>query len=160
MQGYEIERKWLIDKVPVSLEDKECLFIEQAYLSYSPTVRVRKENDRFYLTYKSARDMEGSSDLKHMEYNLPLDRDSYEHLKGKRDGMLIVKKRYLIPIEGSKLTIELDVFEGTYEGVKLAEVEFETEEEAEGFTAPDWFGEDVTRIPKYKNACMAKGWDT
>ncbi len=158
MENFEIERKWLIENVPISLGDKECLHIEQAYLSFSPTVRVRKENDSYYLTYKGARTMEGNSDLKHSEYNLPLDAASYEHLKDKRDGMLIVKERYLIPIEDG-LTIELDVFKEKYEGFMLAEVEFDSEEEAKAFIAPEWFGRDVTEEPKYKNACMAKGWD-
>ena len=157
MQNYEIERKWLIDKVPVSLGDKECLHIEQAYLSFSPTVRVRKENDACYLTYKGAPEP-GGSGIKHSEYNLPLDAASYEHLREKRDGILIKKDRFLIPIEKG-LTIELDVFKEKYEGLKVAEVEFESEEEAESFTPPDWFGRDVTGEAKYKNACMAKGWE-
>ena len=41
------------------------------------------------------------------EYNLPLTRDSYEHLRKKIDGILISKRRYLIPLT-ERLTIELD----------------------------------------------------
>ena len=154
MDNVEIERKWLIHTIPFDPGDYECLEIEQGYLSSSPTVRVRKENDNFYLTYKGA----GYSDsIAHTEYNLPLDRESYEHLREKADGILITKKRYLIPMENG-LKTELDVFGPPYEGLIIAEVEFSSEEEALSFTAPDWFGEDVTRIPKYKNAVMAKGW--
>jgi CYTH domain-containing protein len=47
--------------------------------------------------------------------------------------------------------IELDVFEGTLAPLKFAEVEFDSVEEADSFTAPDWFGEDVTFEAKYKN---------
>ena len=43
------------------------------------------------------------------EYNLPLTKEAYEHLRKKIDGRLIVKKRYLIPF--GDFTIELDVFE-------------------------------------------------
>lgn len=158
MENFEIERKWLIRDIPVSLLDKKCLHIEQAYLSFSPTVRVRKEDETYYLTYKGSRDMEGNSDLKHTEYNLPLDRESYYHLREKRDGSLIVKKRYLIPIENG-LTIELDLFLAPYAGLRLAEVEFDSEEVAMSYVPPEWFGEDVTGVAKYKNACMAKGWE-
>ena len=156
MKNREIERKWLIDKLPFDPGKYEYLEIEQAYLSASPTVRVRKENDGYYLTYKGAGNTEGNSDLSHSEYNLPLDMDSYEHLKEKRDGRLIKKKRYLIPIENS-LTIELDIFEQPFEGLILAEVEFDSEEEALSFKAPDWFGRDVTGEAAYKNAVMACG---
>ncbi|MBR2186349.1 MAG: CYTH domain-containing protein [Lachnospiraceae bacterium] len=156
MENREIERKWLIEKIPFDLKGYECLEIEQAYLSPSPTVRVRKENEEYYLTYKGSRKMEGNSDLSHSEYNLPLDRESYYHLREKKDGILIAKKRYRIPYEKG-LVIELDVFEEPYEGLIIAEVEFDTEDEAVFFTPPEWFGKDVTGVPKYKNACMACG---
>lgn len=51
----------------------------------------------------------------------------------------------MIPVPGNDhLTIELDVFEGHYDGLILAEVEFASEEEAKAFNPPAWFGEDVT----------------
>ncbi|MCR4590402.1 MAG: CYTH domain-containing protein [Lachnospiraceae bacterium] len=154
MENREIERKWLVDRIPYDLEKLQCLEIEQAYLSASPTVRIRRENEKYYLTYKGARNMEGNSDLSHSEYNLPLDRESYLHLREKRDGRLVSKKRYLIPLDNG-LKIELDVFNEPNEGLVLAEVEFESEEDAMAFSVPDWFGDDVTGVPEYKNAVMA-----
>ncbi len=154
MEFREIERKWLVKCIPEQLERYKCLEIEQAYLSASPTVRVRRENDTCYLTYKGAHDMPGNSDLSHTEYNLPLNESAYEHLKEKRDGILLHKKRYVIPIpEG--LNIELDVFEGELAPLILAEVEFSSEEEAGAFVAPDWFGVDVTEDVRYKNSTLS-----
>ena len=49
----------------------------------------------------------------------------------------------MIPL-GDGLTIELDLFEGDLAPLVLAEVEFPDEKSASSFTAPDWFGEDVT----------------
>ena len=60
--------------------------------------------------------------------------------------------------EKDGLFIELDVFHGEYEGVLLAEVEFPTEEAANAYTAPDWFGEDVTYSTRYHNSTMSQGW--
>ena len=157
MENVEIERKWLVRKIPEDLESYECLEIEQAYLSSSPTVRVRKENDEYYLTYKSSGKDSTHTLMSRTEYNLPLDRDSYEHLREKKDGILISKRRYLIPIENG-LKIELDVFDAPYEGLMVAEVEFESLEDAKAYDPPKWFGKDVTEDPKYKNAVMAKGW--
>ena len=150
MQNKEIERKFLVDlyKSGLNLKDFEFLHIEQGYLNSGfPVVRVRKSNDNYYLTYKSG------GVLSHDEYNLPLTKESYLHLLAKSDGNIITKKRYLIPFE--KYTIELDIFEGIYDGLILAEVEFENEDEALAFTPPSWFLEDVTYERKYHNSFMA-----
>ncbi len=152
----EIERKWLVKKMPGNLENYKCLLIEQAYLCDSPTVRVRKENDEYYLTYKGSKDMQGNSDISHDEYNLPLDEISYGRLLKKHDGRIIRKKRYLIPLEKG-LTAELDVFEGELAPLTVVEVEFDSLEEAMNYEAPDWFGEDVSSDKKYKNSYMAMG---
>ena len=74
---------------------------------------------------------------------------------GKADGNILTKKRYLIPVEGSHLTIEFDVFEGKFQGLMLAEVEFETEEEAKAFVPPEWFGRDVTYSGEYQNSRLS-----
>lgn len=145
----EIERKYLIDHIPFNVADYPCHRIEQAYLSTAPVVRVRKEDDLYYLTYKSMGLMARE------EYNLPLTKESYEHLLSKADGKILTKKRYLIPIEKTKYTIELDIFSGDYEGLKLAEVEFTSEDEAMDFVPPQWFGKDVTFTGEYQNSRLA-----
>ena len=86
---------------------------------------------------------------------LPLDRESYHHLLGKIDGRLIKKKRYVIPLS-SGLTAELDIFEGDLAPLMLVEVEFQTEDDADSFTAPGWFGEDVTFSGKYHNSYLSR----
>ena len=106
------------------------------------------------MTYKGSGKMPGNSAISHEEYNLPLDEASYNKLLQKHDGKIISKKRYLIPLNDS-LTAELDVFEGDLSPLRLVEVEFDSEEEAVEFTAPEWFGEDVSYDPKYKNSYMA-----
>lgn len=144
----EIERKYLVDRIPFSLNGYPCRQIEQAYLNTDPVVRVRQDNDQYYLTYKS------KGFIEREEYNLPLNRESYLHLRDKADGIIITKKRYEIPL--APYTIELDLFEGKYQGLILAEVEFKTREEADCFTAPEWFGEDVTFEKKYSNSNLSK----
>ena len=147
----EIERKYLVSGIPDNIDSYPCRFIEQGYLNTAPVVRVRRDNDNYYLTYK------GGGMMAREEYNLPLTADAYEHLKPKADGILITKDRYVIP-EKDGLFIELDVFHGEYEGVLLAEVEFPTEEAANAYIAPEWFGEDVTYSTKYHNSTMSQGW--
>ena len=146
----EIERKFLVPALPPDYQSWEAIQMEQGYLSTAPVVRVRKENDEYYLTYKS------KGLLAREEYNLPLTRESYEHLLSKADGIIITKTRYKKPIQGTSLTIELDVFSGAYEGLVLAEVEFSSVDEANAFVPPAWFGEDVTPSSKYQNSRLSQ----
>lgn len=147
----EIERKFLIKYLPDNLDEYEFHMIEQGYLcSKAPVVRVRRQDDEYYMTYK------GSGLMAREEYNLPLTKESYEHLLTKADGNIIKKKRYLIPIDGTKLTVELDVFDAPFAPLMLAEVEFESIEEANEFKMLDWFSQDVTNNPEYHNSNMSK----
>ncbi len=170
----EIERKYLIDTPPVDYRSWPFHQIEQAYLCTSPTVRVRREDDTCYMTYKS------SGLLAREEYNLPLTKEAYDHLLAKADGRVLTKKRYLLPLQkaygaardansgivadaakpgaatdAADLTVEMDVFEGVYKGLILAEVEFPDEETALSFVPPEWFGRDVTFTGEYSNSRLA-----
>ena len=143
----EIERKFLVRCLPAGLEKHKMHMIEQAYLNTDPVVRVRREDDDYYITYK------GRGLIAREEYNLPLNKDAYDHLKGKADGNVISKRRYLIPL-GSP-TAELDVFEGVFEGLCVVEVEFESLEQAESFIPPAWFGRDVSQEGTFQNSRLS-----
>ena len=135
----EIERKYLIEDLtalPFRPEDYPSREIEQGYLCTDPVVRVRRDGSRYFLTYKS------KGLMAREEYNLPLTRDSYLHLREKTDGRLITKLRYVIPLDGG-LSLELDIFRGDLAPLILAEIEFPDEESAENYQAPSWLGRDV-----------------
>ena len=148
----EIERKYLIEKeqLPENLSDYPFHRIEQGYLCTSPVVRIRRQDNEYFLTYKS------KGLMAREEYNLPLNKKSYEHLLEKADGNIISKVRYLIPINDGKLTAELDVFKGKFAGMLLVEVEFSSVEQADAFQKPDWFGEDVTYSKIYHNSYLSQ----
>ena len=145
----EIERKFLVNRLPENLESYPCLHIEQGYLCTEPVVRIRRQDDSYYLTYKSGGLMVRE------EYNLPLTEEAYQHLLPKVDGRLIRKRRYRIPLTDT-LTIELDLFRGDLAPLVLAEVEFPDEASANSFTPPHWFGEDVTFSSQYHNSNLSK----
>lgn len=144
----EIERKYLIQTMP-ALEQYSYHLIEQAYLCTDPVVRVRRQDEEYILTYK------GKGMLAREEYNLPLTKESYEHLLSKADGNVLTKKRYLIPL-ACGLTAELDIFEGKFAGLTLAEVEFPDQNTADTFTPPLWFGEEVTFSSIYHNSVLSR----
>lgn len=159
----EIERKFTVSSVPKDLASRPCLLIEQAYLNTDPVIRIRRQNNDYYLTYK------GKGLLAREEYNLPLNKEAYEHLRTKADGNIISKKRYLFPITAPQfkegylppdsppaLTIELDVFEPPFAPLIIAEVEFPDEETANAFLPPCWFSEDVTYDKNYHNSNLSK----
>lgn len=144
----EIEKKYLIHKLPNNLETYPRKKIQQAYLCTDPVVRIRKQDEEYILTYKD------KGLMIREEYNLPLNQEAYEHLLQKADGIILTKTRYLLPLPLG-LTIELDVFDAPYENLRLAEVEFSSEEEANSFVPPEWFGEDVTFSKKYHNSVLS-----
>ena len=148
MASYEIEKKYLIHTLPENLDSYPYHEIEQGYLCTEPVVRIRRQDNAYYLTYKS------KGLMIREEYNLPLTKDAYLHLKENADGKLITKRRYLIPL--TPYTIELDVFSSPVPDLWLAEVEFPSEEEALSFQAPEWFGEDVTNDSKYHNSSLSR----
>ena len=172
--GIEIERKFTVKELPDNLEKLPFHLIEQAYLNVSPAIRVRQEDDHFYMTYKGARS-QVQGEIGQVEYNMPLDRTSYEHMRAKADGNILRKKRYLVPvnpgaydedylvgrpelaelIKSGKMAIELDVFDEPFKGVMIAELEFPDEEAASCYHMADWFLEDVTGKPEYSNAYMS-----
>lgn len=144
----EIERKYLIKQLPKQLEQYPSKKIVQGYLSTNPVVRVRRQNDDYYLTYK------GEGLLAREEYNLPLNAASFQHLIAKADGNIISKTRYLIPYMETYV-IELDLFDAPFAPLILAEVEFDSVEASNAFTPPEWFGEEVTYDEQYHNSNMS-----
>lgn len=148
MKPMEIERKYLIRRLPENLSQYQCKKIAQGYICTNPVVRIRKSDDEYYLTYK------GKGLMAREEYNLPLTQEGYEHMLSKIDGRLIEKSRYLIPLDG-KLTAELDIFEGDLAPLIIVEVEFDSLDAANSFIPPEWFGEDVTESRKYHNSNLA-----
>lgn len=158
----EIERKFTLKQLPEHLDSYPCHHIEQAYLCTGPVVRIRKQDNEYILTYKSGGMMARE------EYNLPLTREAYYHLRSKADGNIISKTRYLIPLlnpsfkEGApispgdnNLTIELDVFDPPFAPLVMTEVEFHSKDAAQAFLPPDWFDQDMTYHKEYHNSYLA-----
>ena len=144
----EIERKYIIEETPKNLENFVSKKIKQGYISTSPVIRIRQLDDDYILTIK------GKGLLAREEHEINISKNEFYSLHEKVDGLVIDKTRYYIPYE--KYTIELDVFHKDYEGLILAEVEFESIEEANIFTPPKWFGPDVTHSSKYHNSTLSK----
>lgn len=158
IEGMEIERKYAINNLPEDLSQYKYKKIEQGYLCHKPTIRIRKSNEDYILTYKSKLGLEKQKEggpIINNEVELPLTKKAYEELIPKTNTNLIKKTRYLIPL-GHGLTAELDVFEGLLAGLVFAEVEFPDEKTADEFVPPAWFGRDLSADKRFTNYNLSK----
>lgn len=146
----EIERKFLVKKeqMPIPMNGRD---IRQGYVALhedGTEVRIRDIDGEYILTVKSGGGMQ------RMEEEISVSADDFENLWQFTAGRRIEKVRYELPLD-SGLICELDVFSGGLRGLVLAEVEFPSESAALGFSAPGWFGEEVTEDSRYKNKNLA-----
>jgi len=148
--GIEIERKFLVDGDDWKAVAGTGLDCKQGYLSAEQagnTIRVRIMGEQAYLTIKGATSGITRSEF---EYEIPVpDAAKILELYG---GVVVEKVRYLI--EHGGMVWELDVFSGANEGLVMAEIELESEEQE--FDLPDWAGKEVSVDPRYYNACLAR----
>lgn len=152
----EIERKFRVIKLPNDLENYEKEEIEQGYLCIKPTVRIRKSNNNYFLTYKwkNPNVIEGKA-IQNIEYEMPLTKENYQHLFNKVDNNMVIKTRYMVPLEDGHV-VEMDFFHHCLEGLVFAEVKFSSVEDSENFDKPSWLGEDISFDSRYDNALLSK----
>ena len=161
----EIERKYRVAHLPENLEQYPHSDMEQAYLCASPTIRIRKEWGHFVLTVKErkAKSNDGNgavAPIVNREEEFELSAEAYKRLSAKCEGMTVEKCRYRVPLPDSSLCAELDIFKGRLQGLVMVEVEFGSEPEADAFVPPEWFGNEVTADPRYRNSYLSTAyWD-
>ncbi len=163
----EIERKYLVtDDLPFDLAALKKKEIEQAYINRDPTIRVRKQNDKFILTVKFNMTHGESKTLCNEEHETGIDEETYNRLRDKRDGNIISKTRYIVPLDafeckGETINVvaELDIFHGALDGLRFAEVEFPSMEAAEAFVPPKWMTKNVSGDKRYKNGYLSVATD-
>ncbi len=103
-----------------------------------PTLRIRKDGDRMFITKKEPIDGDAS---KQKEHTIELVEEEFEALS-KIEGKRVEKIRYLLDVNGK--TAEIDVFQGPLLGLVVVDFEFGTEEEKEAFQPPEFCLVDVT----------------
>jgi adenylate cyclase len=144
----EIERKFVVRRLPQEVGDQPGVSIRQGYLSVKPAeVRIRSQDEaRHELTVKS------TGGLTRTEVTVPVTGEQFDELWPLVEGE-IEKTRHTLPHDGR--TVEVDVYGGKLQGLLVAEVEFPSEDEAASFVPPSWFGAEVTSDPRYRNSALA-----
>lgn len=143
--GTEIERKFLLVGDSWRALAKGTKY-RQGYLNSTKerVVRVRTIDDKGYLTIKGI--TTGATRVEY-EYDIP-ENDATAMLDDLCEQPIIEKNRYKIDFAG--FIWEVDEFFGENQGLVVAEVELESEEQS--FEKPEWIGEEVTGDPKYFNS--------
>lgn len=139
----EIERKWILNKIPTEFKLVKNSQVEQFYLSTSPEVRLRHNpasSEPFRITVK------GEGTLSREEIETEVSEDFYNQVK-KFVGKTPIKKNYSIfNCGGYPLAVSV-VDNGVF---IYAEIEFETEEQARNYLLPIDDAIEVTNNPGYK----------
>ena len=147
--GKEIERKFLLTSDAWRALAKGTAY-RQGYLNSAKerTVRIRTVGDKAFLTIKG---LSVGVTRSEYEYPIPFD-DCNAMLDSLAEKPLIEKKRYKIAL--GELTWEIDEFFGENQGLIVAEVELQSEDQA--FDKPAWVGEEVSGDPRYFNSNLIK----
>jgi len=147
----EIERKFLVKSDAFKQQAVEQTRIVQAYLNSDKrrTVRVRIHGQQGFLTIKG---QSSESGLSRYEWEKPISLSEAEQLLALCEPGAVDKVRYLVPV--GQHMFEVDVFAGANQGLIVAEVELQSEQEA--FTKPAWLGEEVTGQNRYYNSILSQ----
>ena len=145
----EIERKFLVKSDAFKTEALKKISITQSYLSSVPgrTVRIRLKGDKGFITIKGECNDSGTSRFE-WEKEIPAD-EAVELMKIAEPG-IINKTRY--QIKKGNHTYEVDEFFGENQGLTVAEIELQNEDES--FEKPEWLGEEVTGNMRYYNSML------
>ncbi|HEY1582488.1 MAG TPA: hypothetical protein VGF73_05270, partial [Chthoniobacterales bacterium] len=146
----EIERKFLIAKLPRALERYPRSEIVQGYLAVDRKahIRLRRKGRVCTLTFKRgpARARE--------EREIHLNPAQFAILWPATAGARLTKTRYYVPWK--KLTVEIDIYRGSNEGLMVGEVEFPDIQTYHSFRPPEWLGDEVTGASRYSNVKLAR----
>ncbi|MDG1728315.1 MAG: CYTH domain-containing protein [Algibacter sp.] len=147
----EIERKFLITSEAYKKEAFRKTRISQGFLNThkARTVRVRLRDNIGLITVKG---LSTSNGLSRFEWEKEISKKEAEALLKLCEPTIIDKIRY--EIKAGKHIFEVDEFFKDNEGLIIAEVELESENET--FEKPSWLGEEVTGHIKYYNSQLSK----
>lgn len=147
----EIERKFLIKRLPLEILHSRRFRITQGYLANERGgrhVRLRKKAKTASLTFKA-----GSASSRE-EREVRLSPKQFATLWPATVGRRLHKMRYEVPWKN--LVIEIDVYHGRNQGLIVAEVEFPNQASRRKFKPPGWFGREITGEKRYSNVRLAK----
>ena len=153
----EIEKKFLVKDIShLNLSNYNKIEMVQDYLYIDKLTIVRKrkciKNNQTTYTYTIKTD---KKNLSVNEIEKEITEDEYNSLPTHPIYNSLSKTRYIIPyIEDLK--IELDIFHGIHDGIIFAEIEFNSEEQANSIQVPEWFNKELSHTITNSDMAMRK----
>ncbi len=145
----EIERKFLIKRLPRGVRKQKGLAIRQGYLlqAGSQEMRLRREGRQWVLAFKDG------SGIARREVEVPLDARQARTLWPVTEGRRLEKVRYDYTHKGLEYTI--DIYQGPLAPLKVCEIEFDSRRAAESYTPAPFLGKEISFSLEYKNIQLA-----
>ena len=138
----ELERTFLLKKIPERLKDCKSIEIFDIYIPQStrhPVLRIRKKGDIFEMTKKAPIENDSSEQE---EQTISLSKEEFSELST-LEGKKLRKIRYFYSINNR--TAEIDIYLDNLEGLATADFEFDSPEEKSSFVMPDFCLVEVTQ---------------
>jgi adenylate cyclase len=145
----EIERKFLLEKVPDGLDQWPHVEIAQGYLANDSQAeaRLRQMGKDRLITVKIFR-----ADFR-IETEVALSEEQFSQLWPATEGRRLRKIRYRIPYEAH--TIEVNVYQGKNAGLMVAEIEFPDQNSRQQFKKTEWLGAEISGRKEFSNQALA-----
>ena len=144
----EIERKFLVKDDSYKQMAIRHYEIRQGYLSreHGRTIRIRIRDNEAFITIKGLSDNNG---LSRFEWEKAINVEDAKALLQLALPGEIEKTRWIVPADNN-LVWEVDEFHGRLNGMIIAEIELENEEQR--FSKPAFIGDEVTGDTRYYNS--------
>lgn len=141
----EIERKWILSSLP-DIGSQSSVPYERHFLFIGEgvEVRIQRKTDKFEFERKVE-----SNDLTRVGEKFEITEAEFNHFKQYAVGS-IERESYIVK------GVSVKVYKGKHSGLIRAEVEFNSEEDAERFKPLDWFGEEITDSPLGKDKKLSQ----
>jgi CYTH domain-containing protein len=147
----ERERRFLLDQFPTNAIVVRIHRITDRYID-GTALRLRQQSDDsrptvFKLTQKAP--SPGSGAQQGFVTNMYLSEDEFR-IFAQLSAKQLSKTRYSVPPFG------IDVFEGTLEGLVVAEAEFESAQDADSLTLPSFIVREVSADPRFTGGRLVR----
>ena len=147
----EIERKFLVNRLPKEMEATKGLPIQQGYFSLrdqNVEIRLRQQSSRYWVAIKAGHG------FVRLEEEIQISARSFKALWPLVREVSVTKTRHRIAY--GRHTIEVDIYHGRQQGLITADVEFSSTKDAKAFRPPAWLGKEITGNRRYANQVMAR----
>ncbi|MBB6672138.1 CYTH domain-containing protein [Cohnella nanjingensis] len=149
----EIERKFLLPALPEAIRERFVVRseqrIEQTYLAIDDTqeLRIRRITDLATGARTYTHTFKNGKGLAREEIEYAISESLYGQVAEAFGAVALTKIRTTAEWEG--LVVEIDRYDQL--DLTVLEVEFDSEDAAHAFVAPDWFGRDISAEKAYSN---------